>query len=559
MFREPSAPVSVSILAFALNLVSPPHAFAAEDGMFRLEDHVPADFHRRYLSLEPALDWNQDRNEDGSQQVKRVSDAGGRHAKLRMTYGSERFSQALSWKLSNGLGLGWNGDDYASRFRSLDSLSPYGTGSVQDVSGFDYTAFSRLSAQWYATDGIFLSPSGSADFHQAPRKDSEARRWQISDSFLDDSLDFLGDRGSTRTGHLRFDFRASLALGYGRIQDVRIAETALFLLDKLSGTLGRTIAFDAGTMRELEARLETRRKLRPFYDARMSAIYDMESVLQFLHEKRPDDSISHRAVLEMADEWNYGGRHERRSGWEIRAFPLVGYTWEDSESRYRRTSYSIRAPKDPIPDEAALESAALASSGPDTVERERAYFGSTSLGAGLSAAYHRPWRRFYQFDVSAYSHLSRVENEHGANPRGNYPTDFDWSRNYIGYAYPRLDLGYAASVSWYPSTRTTVTGYLQGYWRRKWDYLDGNSGLPMLDSADFHQVYIGYGQTLGVAADYFLGPRLVFRAGLGERSDWSRSRDEILGAPWNFSTPGELQRSWYTRRFAHAGLTYYLF
>ena len=557
MFREPFAPLTAA--AFALILGSPPHAHAAADGLFRLEDHVAADFHRRYLSVEPYLDWNQDRNEDGPRIDKRVSDADGTHAKLRLTYGSERFSQALSWKLSNGIGLGWNGEENTSRYRSLSSFGPYWTGSVQEGSGFDYTLFSRLYAQWYATDGIFLSPWVTADIHHAPSLISERRGWQISDSFQNDSLEFLGTRGDIRAGQFHFDFKARLAFGYGRIQDVRFAETALFLLDKLSGTLGRTIAFDSGTMRELEARLESRRKLRPFYDARMAAIYDMESVLEFLHEKRPDDPISHRAVLEMADEWNYAGRHERKSGWEIRAFPFFGYSWDDSETRYRRTSYSIRAPKDPLPDEAALETAALASKGPDTVEGERAYHGSTTLGAGLSAAYHRPWRRFYQFDVSAYSHLGIAENEHGANPLGNYSTGFDWNRKYISYGYPSLDLGYTASVSWYPSTRTTVTGYLQGNCVRKWDYLDGNSGLPMLDSADFHQFYIGYGQSLGVFADYFLGPRLVFKVGIDERSDWYRSRDEIIGAPWQFGTTGELRRSWYTRRFAHAGLTYYLF
>lgn len=559
MFRDTFASVCASVTAFALILGASPQAFAAGDSSFRLEDHIPADFHRRYLSLEPRIDWNRDRNEDGFGMSQGISAMDRMQANLRLTYGSERFTQAFSWKLSHGAGLGWNGDDNTSRNRSLNSFGPYWTGSVQEESRFDYTVFSRISAQWYATDRIFLSPSWEGDIYHNPSRSSQGRVWQLYNSDPDDSLEFTGSRNSNRASNFNTDFNARLALGYGRIQNVRFAETALFLLDRLSGTLGRAVAFDARTMRDLEARLEARRKQRPFYDRRMAAIYDMESVLEFLKETRPDDSISHRAVLEMADEWNYPGWHERRSGWEVRAFPFAGYKWNETHSRNRRTSYSISAPPGWPADEAALERAAMAAAGPDTVRKERGYHGTATLGAGLSAAYQRPWRRFYQFEASAFSRLSRVEEEHGSRPSAEYATGIDRSVQYLNYAYPMLEMGYIASVSWYPSSRTSVTGYLNGYLKRKWDYLEGRCGLAEFDSAGFSLFHFGYSQSVGVRADYFLGPRLVLRAGLEERSNWYRTRDEINGAPWEYGSPIDRQRTWSTRWVANTGLIYYLF
>ena len=139
------------------------------------------------------------------------------------------------------------------------------------------------------------------------------------------------------------------------------------------------------------------------------------------------------------------------------------------------------------------------------------------------------------------------------------PAGFDRSLYYVNFAYPVLDLGYAASVSWYPSTRTSVTGYLNGAWKRKWDYLAGRCGLAEFDSADFSQSYSGYSQSLGVSAYYFLGPRLNLKAGLEERTNWFRSRDEINGAPWDYGSPIDFQRSWSSRWVASTGLVYYLF
>jgi hypothetical protein len=532
---------------------------------FLLEDYVPADSHRHYLSITPDFHWDAGEGKDEGPR-QRINWGNGRlQPNLVLNQGSERVAQGFSWSVSNTLAA--QGSDSEDSTYIRDAITPAlplprnkSLNSTEDRRWF-LNALTRTSAKWYPAGRLSISPAFDATITLMPDRETVNRNWAIT-APEGDSVRYGETHTHTGSDNVQLNLGVRTDIGYGRIQDVRFAESVLFLLDRLSEALGRDIELDPGTLHELHANVEARRKLRPFFDLRQSAIYDMESILQFLKERFPGETMSSRAILEMADEWDYAWRRPRESGWEIKAYPFARSAWNDNNTRFRSTIRNVAFAEGTHVDGDSLFHSDLADT-PGNPGREsfRRYTSETGFGLGISADYKRPWRRFFQFNLSAFAQWSRVGEEYGTDQNiaasGSIPESHQY-RN-LAFAYPMIESGFEAGASWFPSTRSSLRAYLKGEGRRKQDYLGSKVEIAEAAGIPLRQKFISYAHTLGLNAEYFFGPRLVLRLSGYQRTNWSLSEDELNDTPWDYGPPPHSMESWYPQMNVDLGLTYYLF
>lgn len=543
-------------------LLAAAHLAAAD---FPLEDYVPADFHRRYLSVSPGLNWSRyDRESDVYQPgVESVNE--DRSGGIGLNYGSVRNSRKLRWDVSTGGRLGLRGGDGAEK-RTDPGLA--GSGSRFDQTGDNLDAnlggFSRMSGKWHARERISIQASGAADFHWLPTGERNGSGWNLipldgrGDSALFNSFD--NEYGNSE---ITFRTTASLGAGYGRLEEVTFAETGMHLLDRVEEVTGRRVRLGKGGMRDLEAFVEARRKRRSFFDARRAAHYDVESVCLFLRD-RGLDSLPPRAVLEMADEWRHAGRVRRFTGWELRMVPFLHATWEDHRREENREDFQRRVALDSVGDPAALTPAAPVPGATRTFAAEtRSWRSQTQYGAGLEAAWRRPWRRFWQFDMDAWARYGLESQESGFHARRDTGgTDDQRSDRYASFSYPRMESGASASATWLPTSRTLVGAMLDGRVNRKLDYLDPGDAAWLFGAsgAEVEQDVLDWTLSLGLHARYHLDDRLAFWGNLNAGVERRDSRDEGEAGMGEFpvTLPRRLESSRMNASLM-GGLTWYLF
>lgn len=554
MPRIPTVSILSSLLAAAL----------ASASDFPLEDYVPADYHQHYLSVIPDLNWNVYSSTDDYPVEWRERTFDSYTTRLRLNQGSEKFAQEAAWKVSNGLSLDMSGqgnDNGTRRPLGLPWIESYHTD--QDQGSVRYDAFSRISGNRYLFGAWFIAPSSELDLTHIPLSGGKDKGWTLGTTRgLGDSTQFRLTRGESEGNVLNLGVDARLAAGYGRVQDVTFAETGLFLLDRISEAMGRKITLDKSGMHDLQAFMEARRKLRPFYDYRKAAIHDLESMVEFIRKHAGTEALPARAILEMSDEWYHSGRHRRSSGWEVRAFPFLKWSWRESSSSHLQREYSRTLPLGaPVNADSLVR---LVSGQPPTGFRRqdfRQFDGETSFGAGARASYRRPWRRFYQFELSGHSRFTRVGTENGEEQKTDTLENAEspFTGRYLKIEYPYLEAGWLASAAFFPNSRTSVSADLQGEWWRKMDYLGSKARLTETFGRSPNQKAVSYWQSLGLEADYFLSHRLILRMGIHGSNDWRYSQDEYGRTIWEGDRETPVSESWNPRFGADAGLTYYLY
>lgn len=517
----------------------------------KLEDYVPADFHRQYLSVQPRLSWVNSESDMEMDAFSRHTSNAGPSAFLQLQHGSERFTRDFRWRIDCGSELDANrGENHVRDMRPAAEASSFSQTTVD--ARFRYSAYTRLSAQKYLRGDFFLAPALGADWQHTPASTYDNDSWwAYPEGFPGDSIMFNRSRSDDDQNGIRTSGKARVDAGIGRIEDVRFAETGLFILDRIAETTGKPLGLDAQGMRELEAAVESRRKQRPFLDFRRATIFDLETVAKFLQERRGGEALPARAILEMADEWHYGGMHSRKSGWEAKVYPFVEWTWNDNHesSVTWRTSRTVASK--PVPDGDSLARVLDAGLGALTKGTVRRFDAERTFGAGARLDWNRPWNRFWQFNAMAYVRAARVAKEFGDE---RAPGD----DRYIEFAYPVFEAGASLEAAWYPDSRTSLSTTGSLGWTRNLDYLGSKSTLTAhLGETPVRRI-LSVHPALRCNGEYWLSPRMTAN-GLAELAyDWNETRGAIEYLP---SFGQRTERGWISgasTRF-DAGLKYYLF
>lgn len=526
----------------------------------KLENYVSADFHRAWLSVEPQLTWSAGGNERHRKEDSRVSDQYGPFGTLRLRHGSERFTQSMRWNLDCGSELAASRSGNERESRAQPGTGGYSHEEKNDQSEFRYSAFTRGSVRRYFGGGLFLEPTAELDWSHTPASDNANDSWYLyRPSSSADSLLFHRSRSRTESDRQRISGKARLQAGYGRIQDVGFAETGLFLLDRLAATTGKPLALDAQGMRELEAAVEARRKQRPFLDARAAAIYDMETIAAFLQDRRGGEALPVRTVLEMADEWGYARRHDRKSGWEVKGYPFVESYWRDDEehSSYWRGDVMVPAPGSADPD--SLARALEAAGGASRHDRIRFFETHLKSGAALRADWNRPFLRYWQFNAMAFGRVSRVDRENGdhrVSDSAGVPGAE--SHRYLEIAYPTFESGALLEAAWYPNTRTALSAALDMTWNRSFDYLGSKSGLAEYLGRMPDRETENLRTTVRFGGEYWLSHRLTATGLIQVAWNYDEYRDAVEYLP-AAGEPLENGSDTGSSLWMNAGLRYYLF
>lgn len=545
-----------------LSLALIPSLLSAATDDFRLESYVPADFRRHYLSVSPLLSWEDYHNERFDPLVEEESANRRGSQNLSVRHGSELYARKLRGSMASGLDLSrsssrsshdsWSENGiYASRYESSDEGTSY-----------YFRAYSNGSGQWHFRDRYFLAASAEPRIFIRPGYGGRSEHWNLQGYPGEDSLRYSFIGRESDADELEAGINVRAAAGYGRIEDVKFAETALFILDRIRAATGRDIRLSPQEVNALEAYLEGRRKLRPFFDARMASIYDLESVDAFLRGRTGAEALPARAILEMADVWNHSGRHRRESGWELRANPFFAWTWRDYTSRDDLHDYARWVPADSALDGGSLRPGRGGTPiSTHTRVRNRRFEEESKLGAALALAYRRPWRRHFQFDGNAVARGSRVMRELGEQEsRDTVGAGGLHSTRRIETAYPYLEGNVEGSVAYFPDTRTQVRVGLRSDGWRKLDYLGSKSDLAARFGHEPSQDAWHLFHRASLEAEYFVSPRLSVSAQAEAWRGRFYGRDELTGYLTESAGPSPLVRSGTTYGLsARTSLTYYLF
>ena len=476
----------------------------------KLEDYVPADFHRRYLSVEPGLSFNGYATEREGDSSRRESGNTVPSAILRMNHGTQRFSQDRRWKIECGSDFSLQGDEYRSE-DSRQNVSGVAYSEYRDNSVFHYSAYFRLFAQQYLRGRFFLAPSVNLDWDHTPSNATRSAGWSLfpSQSGSIDSNQFYRSRTEWESDRFRIAGNARLEAGFGRIQDVRFAEVGLFVLDRIAETTGKPMALDAQGMRDMEAAVEARRKQRGFMDYRAADIYDLETIAAFLQERRGGEALPARAVLAMADEW-HNAYHDRASGWEVKAYPFLQQSWYQNELEENKWNALAVFAGSPDADPDSLARLADAGFTSPRRTRYRQFESLLRTGVGVSAEWKRPWRRFWQMNAVAYGKASRDRKEIGDKSRSDSAGVDGFNRiQYLDMAYPAYDCGLSLKAEWFPNSRTALgVGTGVGIWGSM-DYLDTRTNQTPLSGPVPERSITNISPSITASGNYWLNPRMT--------------------------------------------------
>lgn len=553
-------------MLWSLSLVGLPALLMAATDDFRLEAYIPADFHRHYLSLSPQLSWEDSETGDRYSGTEMENSSARGSQGLSVRHGSKRQAPALRWSTSSALELSRAASQYRQSSGSVSGSEAgmYGfrTGGSSSERRYHVFASVQGTVQWYFGDWFFLALSADPWISAMPPDRSRTESWDLQELPGLDSLRYAFNRRESEHDELHAVAGGSVAIGYGRIEDVGFAETTLFLLDRIRAATGRDVRLTLEEVRALEVHLEARRRQRPFYDARMASIYDLEGIDAFLNARAGAERLSARAILEMADVWNHAGRHRRESGWELRVSPYFAAAWHDNQARDDLRTYLRRVPSDP-----GIDGGSLRPGDADTLNsslnatRSRSFRQEARLGASLAMAYRRPWRRLFQFDWNASARASR--NYLGLGDRtARYGTEAGSSlhERYVTTEYPLLEADVDGSAAFFPDTRTEVRAGLRiGGWK-KLDYLGSKREPAAILGHEPHQDSWARQLEANLGAEYYLGPRLSVY--VRAEAWWNRTvrRDEVSSLPVVSDGSPTVVNGWNSRGVStRASLTYYLF
>ncbi len=539
---------------------------------FPLKDFVPVDFFRQYFSISPRLDLsgsNRRFEADSSGNTDGNSNGDGG---INLHHEYRKYSQAREFSGTSEIVA--NGSYSTSNDEPKFIANPWPSNSwyanSQRYSNLSFSAFSDHMGKWYLTEkvslGVHLEPLVNVSQNKRRTRRVQASVFNpgtISDSlYLDRTLDYSPSENRF------FDLQGSVWAGYGKIYDVAFAAKILFLLDRIRDRTGKDLELDVSEMKQLEGFVESRRKERPFYDSRLTEIFDVESIEMFLRKNGSIDYFPSGAILEMADEWQYTQWQERLSGWEVKLFPYFELQFRDGGYSNKSETQSGRFAKDQFDTKAeflALTEGPLTDQSDSKLIQDE-FRGTKIFGLGATMAYHIPYRRFYQASASLTSRFEKNIVESGqttTETRNPTPITNLGSYNvhkYVQYEFPGAELGMDLSLAFFPSSRTSIFLNENTNYRVKFDYSGNKESLTYLMGRVPYQDSRVIVSKLELKVDYFLGFRLkLWISGGVYHSNWNSQDVDPESSRWLSSDRYGTEEGESSSYRISSGITYYLF
>ncbi len=537
---------------------------------FPLSSYVPTDYFRHYLMVSPMLRsqyYGMNKVFNSYDQSKYNNQNGDLQLSIHHEY--KKYNHYFEFSGTSDL-LGRESSYFSSNEYGLEMPSYEGKINSFHASDFNYEFKTNNAGRWYYRENTFLSYLLKLEFNQRPwdKNRSDTRRIYPLPPYSQDSLVLNLENSMDNSDTHRISVDGTFPVGFGRINDVSFPARIYFILERIQQRTNKKIILDIPAMNRLQSLVETRRKERMFVDTRAADIYDIETLAQSLSEKSGLDHLPAGAILEMADEWSYSQRQNRKSGWDIKAFPYFRFEFDGSWRNTKSTSHFDTLTMAQIDTRAkilALDSKTIGNESGNEYWNS-SYLGTRRFGLGMAFAYEKPIHRFYQFSASA---SARLEKFNGASRERNRSTFYDSelpansafkSSKKLQYEFPAAESEGNFNLSWYPSTRTTFGLSGTADYRVQFDYT--GSKKEMTDSIgripyqDVRRLNIT-GQFYG---NYFLSPRLGLLSGINFNKSIWHTKDGLMDGIQGESI---YQASVESGRFSNYGfncsIQYYLF
>ena len=285
------------------------------------------------------------------------------------------------------------------------------------------------------------------------------------------------------TNYFRTDITPFIGIGIGRIESVKDARQAIYILEDLSkrGVLTRHLSDDEiFKFSQIISQVKNKR----FLDSRLHKIDEISTVDSFVVKNNLLTKSDASYFTTLYDNWENGANFERTSGqsFEVRLSPDVNWNNRKIESK-------------------------ISNPGSDTWEKQN----NMDFGASLAFNYNYAKQINLNWEKTAYLSLS------GSTTREQqrFSTESNQESLYKGNLR-NITLNGNYRIGYYPSTRTNLSvGISQNFYKNFYDEVT-NTGW----SDSFNSV-----TTLGFSAVYYVSPQLSLSGNTSINNNYSNYRN----------------------------------
>lgn len=285
------------------------------------------------------------------------------------------------------------------------------------------------------------------------------------------------------TNYFRTDITPFIGIGIGRIESVKDARQAIYILEDLSkrGVLTRHLSDDEiFKFSQIISRVKNKR----FLDSRLHKIDEISTVDSFLVKNNLLTKSDASYFTTLYDNWENSANFERTSGqsFEVKLSPDVYWNNRKIESK-------------------------ISNPGSDTWEKQN----NMDFGASLAFNYNYAKQINLNWEKTAYLSLS------GSTTREQQRFSTESNQESLSKINVRnITLNGNYRIGYYPSTRTNLSvGISQNFYK---NFYDGVTSTGWGDS--FNSV-----TTLGFSAVYYVSPQLSLSGNTYVNSNYSNYRN----------------------------------
>ena len=287
------------------------------------------------------------------------------------------------------------------------------------------------------------------------------------------------------TNYFRTDITPFIGIGIGRIESIKDARQAIYILEDLSkrGVLTRHLSDDEiFKFSQIISQVKNKR----FLDSRLHKIDEISTVDSFLVKNNLLTKSDASYFTTLYDNWENGANFERTSGqsFEMRLSPDVNLNNRKIESKISNPSS-------------------------DTWEKQN----NMNFGARLAFNYNYAKQINLNWEKTAYVSLS------GSTTREQQRLSDESSQESLSKINVRnITLNGNYRIGYYPSTRTNLSvGISQNFYKNFYDEVTNTGWNDSFNSVT----------TLGFSAVYYVSPQLSLSGNTSISNDYSNSRNSI--------------------------------
>jgi hypothetical protein len=274
------------------------------------------------------------------------------------------------------------------------------------------------------------------------------------------------------------------------------------------------------------ARCIEKSRRRRIFDSRLAFIENIGTIADFFTDNRLTEQLSPRAVLELADLWNYVFHQQRSRGYSVMVYPEIYHSRERVRELRQSSECLVHLPEPPKIENNDRNDVS-------TGEFSTSEYGDKEITGEL--AYRLNVHARYEYPISRNVQLSMDALGTAAIRRQwsvVYKTTETVFPDHYRTMQPRVGVSEMVRLSWYPNTRTTFSLSQTAEYARDFDYYDlfrkENGQKSSFGRSDFDDRNLKI--ALNGSIEYYFSPRLLVECTMG--LDFNNTYTDTQKLPW---------------------------